>query len=93
MATSPSARLGIPLPIPGSQEPFTVAAYNNAINTLDLNIGSVMVTSSTRPTSPYPGQIIFETDTNNSFLWDGSQWRELGGGSGGFPDTFLLMGG
>lgn len=93
MATSPSARLGIPLPIPGSQEPFTVAAYNNAINTLDANVGSVVVTSTTRPTQPYPGQVIFESDTNGSFVWDGTQWRQLGGGGGGLTEVFLLMGG
>jgi hypothetical protein len=76
VATTPSAKLGIPLPVAGSQEPFTVAAYNNAINTLDGVAGATVVTSTTRPTSPFSGQLIFETDTNKSLVWDGVAWND-----------------
>lgn len=31
-------------------------------------------TSTTRPASPYQGQIIYETDTNLQYLWNGSSW-------------------
>jgi hypothetical protein len=31
-------------------------------------------TSSTRPSSPYVGQLIFETDTNRLSVWNGSSW-------------------
>jgi hypothetical protein len=31
-------------------------------------------TSSTRPASPYEGQVIYETDTNNSYIYDSSAW-------------------
>jgi hypothetical protein len=31
-------------------------------------------TSSTRPTVPYVGQLIFETDTNRLSVWNGSSW-------------------
>jgi hypothetical protein len=31
-------------------------------------------TSSTRPQSPYVGQMIFETDTNKLKIWLGSYW-------------------
>lgn len=31
-------------------------------------------TSVTRPLAPYEGQLIYETDTNNTMIWDGSQW-------------------
>jgi hypothetical protein len=31
-------------------------------------------TSSTRPASPYVGQMIFETDTNKLKIWLGSYW-------------------
>jgi hypothetical protein len=34
-----------------------------------------VVTSSTRPTVPYVGQMIFETDTNKLGVWNGSEWR------------------
>ena len=31
-------------------------------------------TSTTRPTSPYEGQVIYETDTNRVLVWDASAW-------------------
>lgn len=31
-------------------------------------------TSSTRPASPYDGQVIYETDTDRIAVWDGSSW-------------------
>jgi hypothetical protein len=34
----------------------------------------MQVTSSTRPTSPWTGQTIFETDTGRFLLWQGSAW-------------------
>lgn len=34
-------------------------------------------TSTTRPTAPYTGQIIFETDTGYLRVWDGSAWDYL----------------
>jgi hypothetical protein len=33
-----------------------------------------VVTSSTRPSAPYVGQLIFETDTNRLSVWNGSSW-------------------
>jgi hypothetical protein len=94
MATTPTAKLGIPLPVAGSNEPFTVAAYNFGVTTLDGAAGAGVVTSVSRPVSPFSGQIIFETDTAKSFVWDGSAWQILGSGAGGpFDSVFLLMGG
>lgn len=40
-------------------------------------------TSSTRPGSPANGDVLFETDTKNVILWDGTNWR--GYESDGFP--------
>lgn len=31
-------------------------------------------TSSTRPASPYEGQVIYETDTDKTLVWNGSAW-------------------
>lgn len=31
-------------------------------------------TSSTRPASPYEGQVIYETDTDKVLVWNGSAW-------------------
>jgi hypothetical protein len=35
---------------------------------------SNVVTSTTRPTAPYEGQMIYETDTGKTLFWDGSNW-------------------
>ncbi len=35
-------------------------------------------TSSTRPTSPYEGQTIYETDTNRFLHWTGTSWELIG---------------
>lgn len=34
-------------------------------------------TSTTRPTSPYTGMIIYETDTGQMLVWNGSSWGSL----------------
>lgn len=34
-------------------------------------------TSTTRPTNPYEGQMIYETDTDMLALWNGSAWRYI----------------
>lgn len=34
-------------------------------------------TSSTRPASPYDGQVIWETDTDKTLVWNGSAWVYL----------------
>jgi hypothetical protein len=31
-------------------------------------------TSTTRPTTPYEGQVIYETDTDKTLVWNGSAW-------------------
>jgi len=53
MATSNTTNLGIPIPVPGSLEPFRVAAYNNAVEVLDGAVGMRVVTFGTRPGSPF----------------------------------------
>lgn len=35
-------------------------------------------TSATRPTNPYVGQQIFETNTLRTYTWDGTQWSRIG---------------
>jgi hypothetical protein len=35
-------------------------------------------TSSTRPGSPTDGDVLFETDTKNVIIWDGTNWRGYG---------------
>jgi hypothetical protein len=33
--------------------------------------------STSRPSTPFDGQVIYETDTNNALVWDGSAWVKL----------------
>lgn len=44
---------------------------------------TVIVTSVTRPTNPYFGQTIFETDLVSFKFWNGTAWVSLGTASGG----------
>lgn len=41
---------------------------------VDANIGTILCTSTTRPSPPYSGQCIYETDTKLSYIWSGSVW-------------------
>jgi hypothetical protein len=34
-------------------------------------------TSTTRPASPYEGQVIYQTDTDQTLVWNGTAWRIL----------------
>jgi len=38
---------------------------------------SGVCTSSTRPATPYEGQVIYETDTDMVAVWNGSSWRYI----------------
>lgn len=40
--------------------------------------GVGVVTSATRPASPYEGQVIYETDTDRLYTWTGAAWKQLG---------------
>lgn len=44
------------------------------ISTNGTGIRPGVVTSTTRPSSPYEGMLIYETDTDRLFFWDGSSW-------------------
>ena len=48
-------------------------------NTTGLRPG--VCTSSTRPTAPYEGQMIYETDTDLTYIWGGSAWQQVSGGT------------
>jgi hypothetical protein len=57
-----------------------VADLNTNADDIDAAVGFAIVTSSTRPSTPWAGQSIFETDTGSAFVWDGSAWMPAGGG-------------
>jgi hypothetical protein len=45
-----------------------------AISNNNTGIRTGVCTSSTRPTAPYEGQHIYETDTDIEYVWNGSAW-------------------
>lgn len=45
----------------------------------------VVVTSGTRPSLPWEGMEIYETDTKRIYIWNGSAWVRIGGR----PSSFL----
>lgn len=46
----------------------------SAAEDVDSRIGRTLCTSSTRPASPYTGQLILETDTGKSMIYNGTTW-------------------
>jgi hypothetical protein len=54
------------------------------ISNIASNLRPGICTSSTRPTTPYEGQVIYETDTNRTLVWDNAAWISLAqsGGAG-----------
>ena len=70
-------RLGLIKPTP--DEMVDIQAQINAnSDKLDVQAGAFVCTSTTRPSAPYPGQIIYETDTGLKLMWDGSTWDPIG---------------
>lgn len=44
------------------------------ISNIASNLRPGICTSTTRPTTPYEGQVIYETDTNRVLVWDNAAW-------------------
>ena len=80
MATS-TTRLG--LTKPDGTDLVDIAVLNTNANKIDAAAGAFVCTSTTRPSTPYAGQIIYETDTDQSFVWDSatSTWNTLAPGA------------
>ena len=80
------------------------AAVNHGVSARDFDESNLhvntpvehidIVTSTTRPSSPSEGQIIYETDTNLYYGWNGTAWTGIGGGaSGGGTDQVFYENG
>jgi hypothetical protein len=78
MATS-TTKLG--LTKPDFVDVVDVSELNTNADAIDAAVGATIVTSATRPASPWAGQIIYETDTESTFVWTGSAWIASGGGA------------
>jgi len=50
-------------------------------------------TSSTRPASPFEGQVIYETDTDKALVWNGSAWVYLSTGTANPVGLEFITGG
>jgi hypothetical protein len=79
MATN-TTRLG--LIKPDLTDNVDIGDINANMDDIDIAVGSLVVTSTTRPAVPFVGQLIYETDTSLSFVWDGSTWQSAGGKGG-----------
>lgn len=78
MATT-TTRLG--LDKPAYADAADIAVLNQNFDDIDAAVGMRVVTSTTRPATPWNGQIIFETDTSYTLVWDstGAAWKQIGG--------------
>ena len=71
------------LPLPGAgkinQEDANRWAFGQVFDRIDETI-PVKIASGT-PTAEYVGQLYFDTTSSTLFLWDGTLWNPIGGGS------------
>ena len=51
------------------------------ISNLSNGLRTGVCTSTNRPTTPYEGQVIYETDTDLSYVWGGTAWQQVSGGT------------
>ena len=51
------------------------------ISNLGNGLRTGVCTSTNRPTTPYEGQVIYETDTDLSYIYNGSSWQQVSGGT------------
>ena len=58
-----------------------------AISNNSTGIRTGVCTSTTRPTAPYEGQQIYETDTDKTLFWNGSAWVNINSVSPDFTGT------
>jgi hypothetical protein len=75
MATN-TTRLG--LIKPDFVDVVDISELNTNADDIDAAVGAAVVTSTTRPGAPWSGQIIHETDTDKTLVWDGVAWVETG---------------
>ncbi len=54
-------------------------AISASLGTAGLKQG--VCTSTTRPTAPFEGQMIYETDTDLTYIYGGSAWQQVSGGA------------
>ena len=58
-------------------EQVDIDKINDNMKKIDTAIGFVVCTSGTRPSTPFTGQTIIETDTRNTMYWTGARWAPM----------------
>lgn len=71
-----TTRLGLVKPAPA--EDYDVGVFNANADKVDAAVGRISVTSGTRPSAPWNGQSIRETDTGNELFHNGTTWVHEG---------------
>lgn len=66
---------------PNPAENADVGQLNSNSDAIDDNIGAKNCTSTTRPSQPFVGQHIFETDTGYFRAWNGTRWALISAGN------------
>jgi Chaperone of endosialidase len=64
----------------GTNTPDEVAdidKLNYNFDVIDARMGVTICTSASRPSAPYAGQSIYESNTGLSYTWDGFGWRKV----------------
>jgi hypothetical protein len=54
--------------------------WHGNVEKIDNNPGIRPCTSVTRPSAPWDGQVVYETDTDKLKVYNGTEWVDVGGG-------------
>lgn len=74
MSTNLTPRLGLSKPDSNELMSQLDRDWNDPMDTIDSHAGFFECTSGTRPSNPYIGMGILETDTTKILIWNGSAW-------------------
>lgn len=84
--------LNKPDPDPVTGDVVDVQKLNDNADKIDASIGFTICTSTMRPSAPFDGQSILETDTGKTYVWGGSDWLPLLVGNSPYIITNLGIG-
>lgn len=93
--SSTTSRLGLYKPAAdGSEFSNVVTDLNNNLDKIDSSLGAVPCSSGTRPTTPFLGMLIRETDTLKMYVCTGtgpSVWTQIPVAGGGTFDSGITL--
>lgn len=80
MSRTPTTRLALSKPDPGTSEPYDVSIeHGSNLDKIDAAISATECTNATRPTGAdaWDGRIIVESDTNKAYIREDGNWRQI----------------